>query len=138
MSSDDQAAAYLEEARLTLASARAIDREATNSEENLWAQVVKNGYDAIEQAISAAIAARGEPIPRAHPAKINAFIDFHDPTADVEEALLYWLQRRSEAQYVDIRGDEVAIPHEQFDRRDADRILEDAGDILAAVEDVIG
>lgn len=137
MSADDQAAAYLEEARLTLASARAIHREATEAESNLWAQVVKNAYDAIEQAISAAIAARDESIPRAHPAKITTFVDLTAPATEIEETLLYWLQRRSDAQYVDIRDDRVEIPHEKFDRDDADRIIDDAQVVIAHVEEQI-
>lgn len=90
----------------------------------------------IEQAVSAAIAAEEERIPRRHPARINAFLDLYDPGTDLEERLLTWLRRRSDAQYVDIRGDEVTIPHEQFDETDAERILEDAGAVLRYVEQV--
>lgn len=137
MSSDEQAAAYLREAALTLQSARTIfDAEAPG--DPLWAQVVKNAYDAIEQAVSAAIAAEGERIPRRHPAKINAFLDLHDPGTDLEERLLTWLRRRSDAQYVAIRGDEVNIPHEQFDETDAERILEDAGAVLRYAKQACG
>lgn len=71
MSSEDQANAYREEARLTLESAHSIYETATSGRGNLWAQVVKNAYDSMEQAISAAIAAAGEGIPRRHPAKVN-------------------------------------------------------------------
>lgn len=133
MSSDEQATAYLREAALTLQSARTIfDAEAPG--DPLWAQVVKNAYDAIEQAVSAAIAAEEEPIPRRHPAKINAFLDLYD----LEERLLTWLRRRSDAQYVDIRGDEVTIPHEQFDESDAERILEDSGAVLRFAKQACG
>lgn len=130
MSSEDQAEAYFEEAQLTLSSARAIFSVAEESGENLWAQVVKNGYDAIEQAISAAIAITGESIPRAHPAKVNTFIDVCEPPEELEETLLDWLRRRSDSQYVDIRGEEVNVPHEQFTRQDAERILEDVETVL--------
>lgn len=137
MSSDEQADAYLIEAELTFSSARAIYTSASTDRENLWAQVVKNGYDAIEQAVSAAIAAQEESIPRAHPAKINTFIDLYDPPAELEDRLLYWLRRRSDSQYVDIRGDSINVPHEQFDREDADRILDDAETVITHVEDAI-
>lgn len=133
MSSEEQAEAYLEEAELTLESARAIYRSAENSGEDLWAQVVKNGYDAMEQAVSAAIAAENEAIPRNHPGKINVFIETYEPGDEVEDLLLHWLQRRSSSQYVDIRGNEINVPHEQFDRDDADRILEDAETVLENV-----
>lgn len=130
MSTDEQAEAYLEEARLTLSSARAICRTAAAEREALWADVVKNGYDAIEQAISAGLAARDERIPRAHPAKIQTFIDLYRPPDRLEEVLLHWLQRRSESQYVDIRGDEINVPHKQFDQDDAERILDDAETVI--------
>lgn len=133
MSSEDQAAAYLQEAKLTLESARAIHESATASGENLWAQVVKNGYDAIEQAVSAGIAATGEGIPRTHPGKINTYVERYEPPEDIEELLLHWLSRRSSSQYVDVRGDELDVPHEQFDRSDAEQILEDAACVLQFV-----
>lgn len=95
MSSEDQASAYLEEAELTLSSTQAIYSSAVETQEELWAQVVKNGYDAIEQAVSAAIAHRDETIPRAHPAKINTFLDRYTVPEDLEDALLYWLRRIS-------------------------------------------
>jgi len=136
MSSEDQAAAYLREADLTLQSARTVFDAAT-PDDPLWAQVVKNGYDAIEQAVSAAIAAQGERIPRKHPAKINTFLDLYDPDDALEDRLLDWLRRRSDAQYVDIRGDEVNIPHEQFDRGDAERILDDADAVLTYVRQAV-
>lgn len=137
MSSEDQAAAYLEEARLTLDSARSIFETAASGRRNLWAQVVKNAYDAIEQAVSAAIAANGASIPRKHPAKINRFLELYDPADDLGKLLLYWLRRRSDSQYVDIRGDEINVPHEQFDRADAERILEDAERVLDHVERIL-
>lgn len=137
MSSEEQADAYLTEAELTLESAEAIYVSADESGENLWAQVVKNGYDAIEQAISAGIAADNEAIPRNHPGKINTFLDRYEPGEEVEGLLLHWLQRRSNSQYVDIRGEEINIPHEQFTREDAEQILEDAETVLGYVQDQI-
>lgn len=89
MSSGEQAQAYLEEARLTLASARAIFEAANSGRTDMWAQVVKNGYDAIEQAVSAAIAAAGGRIPRQHPAKITEFIDLYGPEDEFSERVLY-------------------------------------------------
>ena len=44
MSSEDQADAYREEAKLTLESAHSIYETATSGGGNLWAQVVKNAY----------------------------------------------------------------------------------------------
>lgn len=134
MSSEEQAAAYLAEARYTLDSAEAIFAAAASDRTNLWAQVVKNAYDAIEQAISAAIASRGERVPRDHPAKVTTFLDLFEPEPTLEERLLEWLRRRSDSQYVDIRGDEINVPHEQFGRDDADRILEDAASVIQLVE----
>lgn len=134
MSSEEQASAYLEEAELTLESAEAIYNSAKESNEDLWAQVVKNGYDAIEQAVSAGIAADNEAIPRNHPSKMNTFIELYEPSEEVEDLLLHWLQSRSSSQYVDIRGDEVNIPHEQFDRGDAEQILNDAEAVIEYVK----
>jgi HEPN domain-containing protein len=134
MSSEEQASAYLEEAELTLESAEAIYNSAKESNEDLWAQVVKNGYDAIGQAVSAGIAADNEAIPRNHPSKMNTFIELYEPSEEVEDLLLHWLQSRSSSQYVDIRGDEVNIPHEQFDRGDAEQILNDAEAVIEYVK----
>lgn len=134
MSSENQAAAYLAEAERTLDAAKAI-YDASSDSQQLWAQVVKNGYDAIEQAASAAIAAQDHAIPRQHPAKINTFLDLYELDEELEDRLLYWLRRRSESQYVDIRGDEINIPHEQFDQTDAKEILDDTETVLAYVRD---
>lgn len=135
MSSEEQAVAYMTEARLTLRSARAIFDSSEG--EDLGAQVVKNAYDAIEQAVSAAIASRGERIPRKHPAKINRFIELFQPEQELKTTLLYWLRRRSDSQYVDIRGDEINVPHEQFDRADAKQILDDAEAVIGVVERIV-
>lgn len=137
MSIEEQAAAYLEEARLTLQSAHAIYESAERSDAALWATVVKNGYDAIEQAISAAIAAENQTIPRNHPAKINTFLEIHEIDDEIETTLLEWLRRRSDSHYVDIRGNEINIPHMTFDQEDARRILKDAEQVITLVEDVV-
>lgn len=133
MSSEEQADAYLEEAELTLESAEVIHAFAEETGRNLWAQVVKNGYDAMEQAVSAGIAAENEPIPRNHPGKINTFIELYDPREDVEDPLLHWLDRRSNSQYVDIRGGDVNVPHEEFTREDAEQILQDVETVLGYI-----
>lgn len=138
MSSEDQADAYLREAELTLRAARAIYRAASEEGEALWATVVKNGYDAIEQSISAGIAAEGEPVPRRHGAKIETFLSLYEPPEGFEEFLLEWHRQRSDSQYVDIRGDEVNVPHEQFDAESAERIIEDAVEALEYVSDKVG
>jgi HEPN domain-containing protein len=135
VSSEEQAEAYFTEAELTLESAEAIYNSAKKSDEDLWAQVVKNGYDAIEQAVSAGIAAENEAIPRNHPGKINTFIELYEPREGIEDLLLNWLQRRSSSQHVDIRGDEINIPHEQFTRDDAEQILEDIEAVLYYIEE---
>lgn len=137
MSSEEQATAYLEEAELTFLSAQAIYHSAVDTHDELWAHVVKNGYDAIEQAVSAAIAYRNETIPRAHPAKINTFLDLYTVPEDLEETLLYWLRRRNDSQYVDIRGNQINIPHEQFDQEDAEKILEDTEIILKHIKKLV-
>jgi HEPN domain-containing protein len=130
MSSDEQAATYLEEARLTLEAAQAVYDKAEETGNDLWATAVKNGYDAIEQAASAAIAAKDHAIPRNHPGKINEFIDLYEPLEELEEQLLYWLRRRSDTQYVDIRGDHINIPHNQFEKEDAAQVLQDVETII--------
>ncbi len=134
MSSEEQAAAYLHEAELTLASARAIYESADESGANLWAQVVKNGYDAIEQAVSAGIADASESVPRRHPAKVTTFVDRYEPPAEMEETLLYWLGQRSDSQYVDVRGNDVNVPHRRFGQDDAERILDDAEAVIDFVD----
>jgi HEPN domain-containing protein len=126
---DDQAKAYLSEAETTLRSAETLleaDPEA------FAPQVVKNAYDAFEQALSAGIAARGDDIPTRHGAKIQAFFGPLD-AAELEETAFEWHARRSEAQYVDRTGDGLSVPSSNFDRTDAERILEDAERIISFV-----
>ncbi|KXA95683.1 hypothetical protein AKJ65_01230 [candidate division MSBL1 archaeon SCGC-AAA259E19] len=125
MNKEKQAAAYLREARLTLKSARTI-YESSASGEGMWAQVVKNAYDAMEQAASAGIAHREQRIPRSHTAKIKRFVELYDPEEELSESIFHWLGMRSDSQYVDIRGDKIVVPHELFNQEDAAKILKDA------------
>lgn len=131
---EEQAEAYLQEAVLTLESAETLF-EAASENTNIWAQVVKNAYDAIEQMISSAIADKGESIPRAHPAKIKKFIELYNPEESIQNSLFKWLRRRSETQYVDFKGDEINVPHKQFSQNDAEEILNDAKRILKYIKD---
>lgn len=132
MNRKKQATAYLREARLTLRSARTI-YESSESRGDMWAQVVKNAYDALEQAASAGIAHRNKRIPRSHTAKIRRFIELYDPTKELSERLFHWLGMRSDSQYVDIRGDEVVVPHKLFNQEDAEDILEDAEEVIELI-----
>jgi hypothetical protein len=67
---NEQASAYLSEAETTLQSARVLFED---NPEAFASQIVKNAYDALEQALSAGIAARGGDIPRRHGAKIQRY-----------------------------------------------------------------
>ena len=71
---NEQSKRYLEEADLTLYAAKTIFEKAKEEEKNLWFNVVRSTYDAIEQAISAAIVRKSELIPKQHPLKIKKFI----------------------------------------------------------------
>lgn len=99
----------------------------------MWAQVVKNGYDAIEQAASAGIAARDEVIPRDHPAKIRVFTGIYKMDQSLQKSLFDWLRRRSGSQYVDIVGDEIKVPHRSFGQKDAEKIVKDAEEVIELV-----
>lgn len=132
MNKEEQAAAYVREARLTLKSARTI-YESSASGERMWAQVVKNAYDALEQAASAGIAHRGQRIPRSHTAKIKRFVELYDPVEELSESIFHWLGMRSDSQYVDIRGDEIVVPHELFNQDDAAKILKDAEEVIELI-----
>lgn len=126
---NEQASAYLSEAETTLDSAQVLfddDPEAFAS------QVVKNAYDALEQALSAGIAARGEDIPRRHGAKIQRFFEPLD-AEEMERTAFDWHSRRSNAQYVDFRGSELSVPSKNFGRDDAEQILQDTEEFLEFV-----
>jgi len=129
--------AYFEEARLTFDSARSIFDAASAGRGDLWAAFAKNTYDAIEQSVSAAIAAGGGSIPRNHPAQGTEFLERYEPGEDLRDVLLYWPRRRSDSQYVDVRGDTINVPHEQFGRADAERIPADAERVLEYVGEIV-
>ena len=132
----EQSIAYLEEARLTLESAGAIFIKSSN-EKTLWAQVVKNCYDAMEQAISAAIAFKGEVIPKDHPAKITKFIELYGRKDEIVQLLLNWLGKRARAQYIDIIKGEISVPHKLFTKKDAELALIDAKKIIEKIRGLI-
>ncbi len=134
----EQARTYLEEAELTLDAARAVFTEARDERKALWAIVVKNYYDAMEQAVSAVIASRGESIPRLHPEKVNRFIELSRPSQRLRDELNYWLNRRASAQYIDIRKGRLSIPHELFSEREAERALGDTERLIAGVRETLG
>lgn len=75
---------------------------AREEEKTLWANVVKCCYDAVEQAVSAALAKKGEIIPREHPEKIKKLINVYTIEKTIENKLFYWLRKRSSSQYVDM------------------------------------
>ncbi len=79
---EKQAEKYIEEAELTLYSAMTVFEKAKEEDKELWANIVKMCYDAIEQAISAAIAKKNEIIPKEHPLKIKKFINLYELNLD--------------------------------------------------------
>lgn len=130
---NEQASAYLSEAETTLRSAQVLFE---NDPDAFASQIAKNAYDALEQALSAGIAARGEEIPRRHGAKIQRFFGPLDAD-ELEEKTFRWHARRSDAQYVDFRGSELSVPSANFDRDDAREILASATEIIGFVRDRI-
>ncbi|PTD94090.1 hypothetical protein C9439_04415 [archaeon SCG-AAA382B04] len=132
----EQALAYLKEAELTLESAKTI-LDSSNRENEMWAQVVKNAYDAIEQAASAGIAASNQKAPRDHPVKIKSFVESLNIGEELRNSLFKWLRKRSNSQYVDIRGDEINVPHEIFNQSDAEEIIKDAERTIGKVREEI-
>lgn len=130
-----QARSYLEEAELTLDAAKAVFTKAREERKVLWAIVVKNCYDAIEQAVSSAIAAKQESIPRLHPEKINRFIELYRPPQQICNLLNHWLSRRASAQYIDVRKGRLSIPHELFSEREAEKALSDTERFIAGIKE---
>lgn len=128
----EQASAYLDEAETTLRSAKVLLDDDPSA---FASQVVKNAYDALEQALSAGIAAREEEIPRRHGAKIQRFFEplSGDGIDTLQQRALGWHARRSDAQYVDFRGSDLSVPSENFDASDAEEIVADAERVLAFV-----
>lgn len=133
-----QARTYLEEAKLTLDASTAIFETAKNEHRNLWANVVKNCYDAIEQAVCSAIAGSSGEIPVAHPNKVRAFIKLFKPQKKVVRVLWYWLGKRAPAQYADIRNGTLSVPHELFSQADAERCLRETREIIDEVKRLAG
>lgn len=129
----EQASAYLAEAERTLDSAHVLFEA---DPERFASQVVKNGYDALEQALSAGIAATGREVPRRHPGELQAFFGEHDD-AELERTATHRLSRRDEAQYVDFDGRSLSVPSDHFDRDDAERVLDDAADVLQYVREMV-
>lgn len=120
-----QAEAYLEEAETTLEGARIL----FENRDGGYAQVVKNAYDAFEQALSAGLASKGDSIPRSHSGKIQEFFAHFD-NDELEQVAFKWFSSRSSAQYVDIRGSELSVPGKNFGKADAEQVLDDADRIL--------
>ncbi|MEK6846154.1 MAG: HEPN domain-containing protein [Nanoarchaeota archaeon] len=133
----DQSSKYLEEAELTLLAAEAVFKRAKDERRQLWANVVKSCYDCMEQALSSALASRGEVIPREHPAKVKLFINLFRPSEDLKQKIFFWLGRRARAQYVDMVGDKLYVPHELFTKDDAEKALTDCRHVLKKIKEYI-
>lgn len=131
---DEQAEAYLEEAKLSIESAEAALERARNTEKDLWHSVVKSSYDAMEQAISALLAKKGMDIPKTHPGKVEKFVNQFGES-EIIERIYRWPSKRSKSQYVDVKRGEVVIPHKNFDEVDGKNSLEDAKFIVKRMED---
>jgi len=135
---DKQAESYLKEAEFSMETAQIIFDKTKEEDKDLWANVIKICYDAIEQAISAAIAKKNEIIPKEHPAKIRRFVNIFEIDDELKEKIYYWLGKRSSSQYVDIKNDKLSVPHELFDERDAQKALDDSRDIIIHIKELIG
>lgn len=134
---DKQAESYLKEAELSLETAQIIFDKAKEEDKDLWANVIKTCYDAIEQAVSAAIAKKNEVIPKEHPAKIKKFVNLFEADEELKEKLYFWLRKRSSSQYVDIKDDRLSIPHELFDESDAQKALDDSKEVLEKIKEML-
>lgn len=130
---EEQARAYPDEAKVTLDGARIL----FESRDEGFAQVVKNAYDAMEQALSAGIAHRGKDVPQYHHGKVERFFALYTHNR-LEEKSLKWLSERETAQYVDFKGNSLSVPEENFDESDAAEILQDAADAVEFVSKQIG
>lgn len=134
---EKQAKSYLEEAELSLETAQIIFDKAKEEDRDLWANVVKTCYDAIEQAISAAIIKKDEVIPKDHPAKVKKFINLFKIDRGLQERIYFWLRKRSNSQYVDIKNDKIFVPHELFTEDDAQQALDDSKEIIGEIKGLI-
>ncbi len=130
----EQSKKYMEEAELTLESAEAVFEKAKEEDKDLWANVVKSCYDAIEQAISSAISAKEEVIPIRHPDKIDKFSKLFEISKELDEKISFWLGKRSSAQYVDIKDDKLSVPHELFNEEDAKKALDESKEIIEEIK----
>ena len=129
---EEQARAYLDEAKVTLDGAQIL----SESRDEGFAQVVKNAYDALEQALSAGIAHRERDVPQYHHGKVERFFALYDHDR-LERKSLKWLSERETAQHVDFKGGDLSIPEESFDESDAEEILEDAKETIEFVNEQI-
>lgn len=129
---ETQAKAYLDEATTTLDGAKILFEHRNSG----YAQVVKNAYDALEQALSAGIAHEGEDIPQYHNGKVTKFFGLYEHDS-LEQKSLKWLSKRETARHVDFEGGNLSIPEENFDESDAEEILEDAETTIEFVVDQI-
>lgn len=133
----EQAKGYIKEARLSLGAARTIFENSQDKNSKLWAQVVKTGYDSIEQAISSALAIKKQVIPKDHPAKISKFLNLYNINKEIRDILFFWLKKRSSSQYVDIKNGKVVIPHEIFNKNHAEKIIRDSDTVIKFIEKTI-
>ena len=134
---EKQAKSYLEEAELSLETAQIIFDKAKEEDKDLWANVVKTCYDAIEQAVSAAIIKKDEIIPKEHPAKVKKFINLFKVDKGLQEKIYFWLRKRSNSQYVDIKNDKILVPHELFTEDDAQQALDDSKEIIGEIKELV-
>jgi len=134
---DKQARAYLKESKLSIESAKASLERAEEKDKDLWHSVVKSSYDAMEQAVSAMLADRGLEIPKSHPGKVEKFVNKFGESK-ITEKLYKWLGKRSKSQYVDIQRGQIVVPHEIFDKIDAEESLEDAKFVVESIEEKLG
>lgn len=135
----EQVKGYLEEAKLSVETAEIVLDKAKRTDIKLWAHIVKLCYDAMEQAISAAIANKNKLIPKDHPGKIAKFINLYDIKEDfkISKILFYWLTKRAQSQYVDIKEGKVMIPHESFNEEDAEIIIKESKFVIKEIEELI-
>lgn len=133
----EQSKEYMEEAELSIYSAQTVFDKAKEEDKDLWANVIKSCYDAIEQAVSSAIAAKEERIPIKHPEKINKFNELFKISKGSNEKISFWLGKRSSAQYVDIKDDKVSVPHELFTEEDAKKALDETNEIIEEIKEII-
>lgn len=133
---DERARAYLEEAKLSIETAKAALERAERTQQKLWHAVVKSSYDAMEQAISAMLVNSGVEIPKSHPGKVEKFVNEFGES-DITERIYRWLGRRSKTQYVDVEKGEVVVPHKIFDRADAKEALADAERAVKKADSVL-